>query len=115
MTTELTVPFVEQDCTFEHEGRKFTSGGAAVFGKHAIAYMTSDMRRITTWHGDDIGPAKVVASWPMPYSWLSQRQYQVEATINGKLYTGRTMGGSMLWRGKLKALKADTTTKRNHS
>lgn len=94
--------FIERDCTFTHEGRAYESGGSAYDGTHAIAYMTGDMKRVTTWRGADLGPARVVSSWAMPRSWVNSRQYQVEATIAGVLYTGRTMGGSMVWRGKVK-------------
>lgn len=31
----MTAPFVEQDCTIEHEGRKFTSGGNQHTGRRA--------------------------------------------------------------------------------
>jgi hypothetical protein len=65
--------------------------------------MSKDMTRVTTWHGQDLGPAKIISSWRMPHSFVSDRQYQVEAIINGVTYTGRTMGGSMLWRGKRRA------------
>ena len=97
------IPYIESDCTITYDGCTFESGGAAIFGDRAIAYLSTDMRRVTTWRGADIGPARVVSSWPMPRSWISSRQYQVEATINGRVYTGRTMGGGMLWCGKLKA------------
>ncbi len=67
-----------------------------------VAYMSADMKSVTTWDGEPIATAKVISSWPMPHSWVSNRQYQVEATISGVTYTGRTMGASMAWRGKPK-------------
>lgn len=105
MTMTIESPFIERNCTIEHNGRTFESGSAALFGDRAIAYLSPDMRRVTSWRGEDIGPAHVVSSWPIPHSWISSRQYQVEATINGRTYTGRTMGGGMLWRGKVKAAR----------
>ena len=95
--------FVERDCAFEFEGKTFEAGGAVVTAQHAIGYLSDDMREIRTWHGDRLGVARVVRSWPMRHSWVSSRQYQVEATINGRTYTGRTMGAGMLWRGRPKA------------
>lgn len=71
-------------------------------GERIVAYMSQDMARVRSWHGDDLGPAKVIKSWPMPFSWQSSRQYQVECHVNGVVYSGRTMGGSMIYRGKRK-------------
>lgn len=69
---------------------------------YAIGYMSSDMSRVTDWHGEVIGDhVRVVSSWPID-SYLSSRQYHIECTINGRRYTGRTMGAGMLWRGKAK-------------
>lgn len=76
------------------------TGGST--GDWAVGYMSADMARVTDWHGHVLGTARVVTSWPMPGSYLTDRQYQVEATIAGAVYTGRTMGGNMLWRGRRK-------------
>lgn len=110
---------------FEHEGKAYTPDGLLPEGADVtahnkaleeaelsyiaskpdrlIAYLSSDMHRVTTWTGAELGTARVVKSWRMPHSWQSSRQYQVECVINGVLYTGRSMGGGMLWRGQRKA------------
>ena len=56
---------------------------------------------MTDWHGNILGEAVFVASWPV-HSYMGSRMYQVEATINGTIYTGRSMGSGMLYRGKRK-------------
>lgn len=76
------------------------AGGAA--NEWAMGYMSADMTRVTNWHGAELGTARVVTSWPTTGSFLSDRQYQVEARIDGAAYTGRTAGALMLWRGRLK-------------
>ena len=100
----MEAPFVETDCTIHHEGMAFTSGRAFVSEHYIIGYCSDDMKRLQTWHGADLGPVKVVSSWRLPLScWLSDRMYQVEATVNGVVYTGRTTGGGMIARLKRKA------------
>ena len=76
------------------------AGGATQ--EWAIGYMSSDMVRVTDWNGATLGMARVVTSWPMAGSCLSDRQYQVEAMIDGAVYTGRTLGAGMLWKGRVK-------------
>ena len=58
---------------------------------------------ITGWNGQPIGIAEIVAAWRTPYSHISTTMYQIEATINGVVYTGRGAGHNMVWRGKRKA------------
>lgn len=82
------------------------SGGAT--GEWAVGYMSADMKRVTDWHGHLLGTARVVTSWPLQGSYLSDRMFQVEATIDGRTYTGRTMGANMLWRGRVKIAKRQT-------
>lgn len=65
-----------------------------------VGYLSQDMTRITDWHGVELGLARVKSSWRMPHGVLSDRQYQIEATIDGARYTGRSLGANMLWRGK---------------
>ena len=103
-----TVPYVEQDCTFTHEGRAFTSGGAVVTPDRAIGYLgerqPDGSRSMNDWHGNILGSARVVGSWRLPRNcWISDRMYQIEATINGVVYTGRGCGSGMIWRGRRKA------------
>lgn len=93
------VELIERDCTIAHNGRQFEAGGAMIASDFAVAYMGADMASVTDWRGNPLGAARVVTSWQMRGQ---DRQYQVEARINGRLYTGRTMGAGMLWRGKAK-------------
>jgi hypothetical protein len=96
----MNEPFIER----EHEGRKFESGGSYIVGDKILAYMSSDMKHVTTWHGDVLGAARIKSSWRMN-QWSpigGWRMYQVETTIDGVRYTGRTMGGSMVYHGKRK-------------
>jgi hypothetical protein len=87
---------------FAFAGVTYTAGGAYVLDTRAGGYMSEDMKAITKGDGMRLGSARIVASWATPKSYVSSRQYQVECVINGVLYTGRTGGGSLLWRGKAK-------------
>jgi hypothetical protein len=94
-------PFIEQDCTIEHEGQKFTSGGAVITDDYIIGYMSEDMKVIKTWHGETITETvNVFSSWRI-FSWMSNRMYQIHALYAGKWYTGRTLGGGMIVRLKV--------------
>lgn len=95
--------FIEKDCTFELEGRTFESGGAVVTENYVIGYMSSDMKRIQTWRREHITDnVKITSSWRVR-SFISDKQYQIRALINGRWFTGRTAGGGMIIR--LKACK----------
>lgn len=59
---------------------------------------------ITDWDGKKIGTYKVTARWKTPRSYVSDIMLQVEAKIDGHVYTGRSAGKGMLFRGKLKKL-----------
>ncbi len=98
-----TTPYIERDCTFTHAGRTVESGGAVVTPDYAIGYYDAKRNAITNWHGEILGTATVVASWPTPRSYMSGTMCQIEATIDGVTYTGRGAGNNMLWRGKRKA------------
>ena len=54
------------------------------------------------WHGNRIGSWEQVASWPV-HSWMGSRMFQIEALVDGVLYTGRGFGVGMIYRGKRKA------------
>lgn len=95
---------VEQNCTFTHQGKAFTAGGAVVTPQHLIAYPGKD-GVLTDWHGRQLGTWKSVASWPMPRSWVSNTMHQIEAVVDGVTYTGRGCGVGMIFRGKRKATK----------
>lgn len=98
----MKTPFVEQDCTFTHEGQDYTSGGAVVTDSFIIGYMSSDMSKVTTWHGEVISEHVIItAKWRTPKSYVSSVMYQVKVKFGGRWYTGRTAGGSMIVRLKV--------------
>ena len=92
--------FVEQDCTFEHEGRKFESGGAVVTDQWLIAY-PGDAGRLNDWHGNQIGTYRVMSTWKLPwYCWQSSTMSSIECRVNGVRYVGRGAGKGMILRAK---------------
>lgn len=96
-----TPVYVEQDCTVIHNGSKFSSGGAVVTPDHVIAYPDKH-GNLTDWHGNKIGTCRSVASWRVE-SFLGTHMHQIEATVNGIIYTGRGFGAGMIYKGKRKA------------
>ncbi len=96
--------FVEGNCTIEHEGRSFTAGDAYLYEGHVVAYLGKD-GVLTTWHGEAVGTYRVVKTWKIPGNILSSTMSQVEAMIDGIVYTGRSCGEGMIYQGKRKAGK----------
>jgi hypothetical protein len=93
--------FVEQDCTFEAQGRKFESGGAFVSPSHIIAY-PKENGVLGDWHGNAIGTWRAVSTWKTPRSYMSSTMSQIEAVVDGIRYTGRGAGEGMIFKGKAK-------------
>jgi hypothetical protein len=93
--------YIEHDCTFEHEGRAFTAGGAYITDRHIIAYPKED-GILGNWRGDPIGTWKAVSTWKTPRSFMSSTMSQIEAVVNGIRYTGRGAGIGMIFKGKSK-------------
>lgn len=91
--------YVETDCTIEHEGRKFTSGGAFVNPGFVVAYLGAD-GQLTDWHGKAIGTYRITSTWRTPRSYVSSTMHQVRAVVDGLTYTGRSAGHGMIYRGK---------------
>jgi hypothetical protein len=69
-----------------------------------VAYVgkviTGNLHELTTWHGETIGKIRLVSSWPIPRSYVSDRMYQAYAHVDGVRYTGRTAGQCMSFKGK---------------
>jgi len=86
------------------EEREFASGGAWYHpdADRIVGYLSEDCRRLCTWSGEYLGTARVTARWRTPRSYVSSEMCQVEATVDGVTYTGRSCGGGMLYRGKRK-------------
>lgn len=97
--------YVEADCTFTAQGRSFTAGGAFYDGQHIIGYL-GKAGNLTNWHGETIGRYAIVSTWKTPRSCYSDRMHQVEARVDGVLYTGRSAGEGMIFKGRRKAAKA---------
>jgi len=97
----MQTPYIETDCTIEHNGNTFESGGAIVTNTHITAYLGKD-GILTDWHGNTLGTYRITSTWPIN-SFLSSTMSQVEATVNGVKYTGRSMGVGMVYNGKRKA------------
>ena len=103
----MQTPYIEQHCTIEHNGQKFTSGGAVVTDDYVVAYVGkcifedapgwSKARDLTDWHGNKIGVCFITSTWPIR-SFMSSTMHQIQATIDGKAYTGRGMGEGMICR-----------------
>lgn len=106
-TQPAVVSYIEMDCTFAMEGHKIEAGGAVVTDQWIVAYIGGNGTLID-WHGKPLGTYKAISRWEMPRSWVSRYQYQVEATVDGVVYTGRTCGKGMIYRGKLKKAKSTT-------
>lgn len=91
--------YVEQDCTFEHEGRKFTAGGAVVTPDVIIAYPGKN-GELKDWHGAVIGRYRMLSTWRTPRSYLSSTMSSMEVFVDGVRYVGRGAGEGMIFRGK---------------
>jgi len=62
---------------------------------------------ITDGKGTVIGGTLIVARWQARWDIASEYICQVEARINGVLYTGRTRGHNCIWHGKIKKEKSN--------
>ena len=96
--------WVEPDTFFEHKGRRYEAGGAVITPDWAVGYL-GKKGVLTDWHGNSIGTYKIVSSWPTPQSFVSSRMYQVEAVVDDVVYTGRSAGEGMIFKGKRKKTK----------
>lgn len=90
--------YVEKDCIFEHDGRKFESGGAVISDRVLIAYPSKD-NVLGDWHGKPIGTWRVLSSWKIR-SLYADRMYSIEARVNGVRYVGRGFGEGFMLRAK---------------
>jgi hypothetical protein len=103
----MQLPYIETNCTIEHNGRKFTCGGAFVSPTHLIAY-PADNGRLNDWHGNQIGTYSITSSREAIFfgrrSWMASRYYFMRATVNLQRYSLRGFGKGMIARGK--ALRA---------
>lgn len=66
-----------------------------------IGYLGAD-NVLTDWYGNPIGTYRIVATWPTPQSYVSSHYHQVEACVDGIVYTGRSGGRGMVYQGRRK-------------
>lgn len=120
----MDMPYVETDCTFHaSNGQSYTAGGAVVTPEHCTGYLKAPeppepptgagyharervgaTGTLTDWHGNPLGTFRIVAVWGLPFAaHLSDVMCQAEATVGGVVYTGRSAGYGMLYKGKRKA------------
>ena len=92
---------METSCVFEIEGHKYESSGAMVTPTHIIAYLGKG-GVLTDWHGCPLGTWKTVATWRTQRSWVSGTMSQIEAIVDGVVYTGRGAGEGMIFKGRRK-------------
>jgi hypothetical protein len=104
MKARAVASYVEQDCTIEHAGQKFSAGGAVVTDKFLTAYLGKE-GVLTDWHGSRIGTYRFLSSWPIR-SYITDRMYSVECFVNGQRYVGRGAGVGMSINAKLSPRQA---------
>lgn len=106
--------YIEADCVIEHNGRKLESGGAIVTPDRIVAYPARDPQEhiaawrhdasgpLHDWHGRVIGDWREVARWRVN-SYVGAYMRQIEARVDGVVYTGRGFGIGMVYFGKRRA------------
>lgn len=99
--------FIEDNCVFEHAGRKFEAAGAVVTETHIIAYLGkpdfegSKNGALVDWHGNEIGRYRITSTWRTQRSFFSSTMSAVQARLpDGRRYLGRSAGEGMIFRGK---------------
>lgn len=92
--------YIESNCTIEHAGRTFESGGAIISEQFIIAYLGKSSI-LTDWHGSPIGQYRILSTWKTPRSYISSTMHSVECFVNGVRYVGRSAGEGMSIRAKL--------------
>lgn len=91
--------FVETDCTIEHNGRQYTSGGAAYDGERLVAY-AGENETLTDWHGNPIGSYRWRSSKATPGSHMGPRYFYGRAVVGGVVYSVQGFGKGMIVHGK---------------
>lgn len=97
----IDLPYVETDCTTELGGRTYEFGGAVVTPNLIVAY-PGEAGVLNDWHGKPLGTWRATSTWRTPLNWYSSTMSQIEATVDGVVYTGRGAGVGMIFKGKRK-------------
>lgn len=104
-----TTQLVEMDCTIQHKGHTFTSGGAVISDQFVTCYLPcgADDSRIgacgivTIWHGEQIGTYRITGRWRIPNSCWSTHMISVRIRLaDGREYVGRSLGAGMVVNAK---------------
>lgn len=82
--------FIEKDCIFEVQGKKFESGGAFICDctdgiTRGVVYEKAKEGIVTDWHGKEIAKAK----FGKVYQGNFCRMQSVRFEYEGKTFTGR--------------------------
>lgn len=92
-------PYIEPDCSIEHNGQTFTAGGAYVDDMYVTAY-PSKGGILTNWHGERMGTWRSTSKWRVNSAY-GTHMHQIVATLDdGRIYAGRGVGEGMSFRGK---------------
>lgn len=80
---------IEQDCTVEHEGKKYEASGSYLVRcsdgfSRGIVYAGKDCRSVTTWHGEKLADATFGATWQGNFC----KMRCVSFTVDGVRYRG---------------------------
>ena len=95
----MQTPYVESDCSIEHNGSTFTAGGAYVDDTYVTAY-PGLVGILNDWHGKRLGTWRSTSRWRVN-SVYGTHMHQIVATLDdGRTYTGRGFGIGMSFRGK---------------
>ena len=107
--------FVEENCTFTHDGKSFTFSGSYLIDDHGLVYITEKQGKITAtdWHGNLISDKVELVSESRrvgPYIGEYKIKYY-NVYIDGKKYFGRhnSTWGEALKIRKSKAKRGEKT------
>ena len=99
----MELPYIEKDCTFNHEGHTYTSGGALVTPERIVAYPAKD-GVLRNWHGHQIGTYRIVNKQRAIFfgrrSWQGSHYYYMRARVGDVMYSLRGFGEGMVATGK---------------
>lgn len=96
--------YTETDCIIEIEGYQLESGGTIVTPDLIIGYLAENCI-LTDWHGRKIGEYEIVSTWKIAHGYITNHMNQVEARVNSIIYTGRSGGIGLVYKGKRKKRK----------
>jgi len=100
MTIESKYFFDEGLVGFDFQGKTYYTHGAFVDEHRCVGYLGDD-RELYSCNGEVLGTYRITATWRMPRTcFISSHQHQVEASINGMTYTGRSFGKGMIFKGR---------------